>query len=104
MKIITAILLVLCGFLVYDIYFGHNGVQQYKKMELQLEREEQQALVLQKRNQEITDQISDFTLQGTVAVEELARSELGLIKPNERFYRVIATDEEIIKMPLPKYN
>ena len=38
MKIITAILLVLCVFLVYYIYFGHNGVQKYKKMELQMER------------------------------------------------------------------
>ena len=38
-----------------------------------------------------------------MAIEELARSELGLIKPNERFYRVIGTDEEIINMPLPDY-
>ena len=37
-------------------------------------------------------------MQGSIAVEELARSELGLIKPNERFYRVLATDEKIRSM------
>ena len=80
MKIITAILLLLSGFMAYNLYFG------------------------QKRNQEVTDQVTEFRRQGSVAIEELARSELGLIKPNERFYRVIATDEEIINMPLPDYR
>lgn len=104
MKIITAILLLLSGFMAYNLYFGSKGVETYKGIAQQLEREEHKALELQKRNQEVTDQVTEFRRQGSVAIEELARSELGLIKPNERFYRVIATDEEIINMPLPDYH
>ncbi len=104
MKIIAAILVVLCVLAGFNLYFGAKGIETYKGIALQLEHEEHKALELKKRNQEVTDQVNDFRREGSVAIEELARSELGLIKPNERFYRVIATDEEIMKMPLPDYH
>lgn len=90
----SAILLAVACFLVYDLFFGHNGIKQYKTVAAQLEVVQQKALYLQKRNQAVADQINDLQ-QGSIAVEELARSELGLIKPNERFYRVIASDEKL---------
>lgn len=102
MKIIAVILAFVCCFLVYDLFFGHNGIRQYKTVALQLEREQQKSLELKQRNQEVADQINDLQ-QGSVAVEELARSELGLIKPNERFYRVLASDEQIEKLPVPRH-
>lgn len=101
MKIITVILFALSAILVYDIYFGHKGIEDYKALERQLQQEEAKANALKQRNQGIAEQINDFRRQGTIAIEELARSDLGLIKPNERFYRVIATDEEIRNTPLP---
>ena len=55
MKIITAILLLLSGFMAYNLYFGSKGVETYKGIAQQLEREEHKALELQKRNQEVTD-------------------------------------------------
>lgn len=94
MKLIAFILGCACLFLVYDIYFGRNGIQQYKSVSLELEVAQKQALVLQKRNQDVVDQIADLR-QGSVAIEELARSELGLIKPNERFFRVLASDKQM---------
>lgn len=99
MKILTLVLGCVCCLLVYDLFFGHNGIKQYKAVALQLEQAQKQALYLQKRNQEVSDQINDLK-QGSVAVEELARSELGLIKPNERFYRVLASDDKIRAMPI----
>ena len=97
MRLISLVLFAIAGFLVYDIYFGHNGIQKYKEVEKQLEKEQLLTLRLQQKNQDIADQINDL-MQGSIAVEELARSELGLIKPNERFYRVLATDEKIRSM------
>ena len=41
----------------------------------------------------ICDEIEDLQ-QGNKAIEELARSELGLIKPTETFYRVIEKDDK----------
>lgn len=94
MKILAIIIGCACLFLVYDIFFGRNGIQQYKAVSMQLESAQKRALVLQKRNQDVVDQIADLR-QGSVAIEELARSELGLIKPNERFFRVLASDKQI---------
>lgn len=100
MKILSLVLFVSCCFLAYDIYYGHNGYLQRQKVEVQLEKAKQQSLVLKQRNQDLAAQIQDLQ-QGSVAVEELARSELGLIKPNERFYRVLADDKQILAMPVP---
>lgn len=97
MRAVSVLLFAVACFLVYDLYFGHNGIKKYKEIEKELEKEQQLTLYLQQRNQEIADQINDL-MQGSIAVEELARSELGLIKPNERFYRVLATDEKIRSM------
>lgn len=94
MKIITLVLALVGCFLLYDLYYGHNGIKQYNKVSLQLQKAQATALVLQKRNQEVADQINDLQ-QGSIAVEELARSELGLIKPNERFYRVLASEDKL---------
>lgn len=94
MKILAVVLACACMFLVYDLFFGRNGIQQYKEVAMQLDVAQKKALVLQRRNQEVLDQIADLR-QGSVAIEELARSELGLIKPNERFFRVLASDKQI---------
>nr|WP_281503595.1 septum formation initiator family protein [Anaerobiospirillum sp. NML120449] len=98
-KVIACVLALVGCFLVYDLFFGHNGIKQYKTVAMQLEKEQEKALYLQKRNQAVADQINDLK-QGSIAVEELARSELGLIRPNERFYRVLASEEKIRSMPL----
>lgn len=94
MKLIAFLLACGCLFIVYDLYFGRNGIQQYKEVSLELDVAQKKALVLQKRNQDVVDQIADLR-QGSVAIEELARSELGLIKPNERFFRVLSSDKQM---------
>ena len=96
---VGVILFLVCVFLAYDLYYGYNGRQQYERVQVQLQEAQTQALYLQKQNQDVADQINDLQ-QGSIAVEELARSELGLIKPNERFYRVLATDDKIRSMPI----
>lgn len=92
MKLITLLLGVFCIILAYTLVFGHNGIKQYQAVEVALEQEQNRALLLQKRNEDVSEQINDL-MQGSIAVEELARSELGLVKPNERFYRVLAPVE-----------
>lgn len=75
-------------FLIYDIFYGHNGIGQFQRVEEQLQLAKKQNQLLKKQNQEVRDQINELQ-QGDIAVEELARSELGLIKPGERFFRVL---------------
>lgn len=94
MKILAVVLGCFCLLLVYDLYYGRNGIQKYQEVAQQLEIAQKHSLDLQKRNQNVSDQIVDLR-QGSVAIEELARSELGLIKPNERFFRVLASEKQL---------
>ena len=100
MALLALLLFGLCVYLGYDLYYGHNGYLQYEKVAAQFNQAEQKSLQLKQRNQDLAEQITDLQ-QGSIAVEELARSELGLIKPNERVYRVLADDQQIRSMPIP---
>ena len=92
MKIFAAVLAVIIGFLSYDIMNGRNGITQYRSVESQVETAKLKQTQLKQRNQALQDEISDLQ-QGSMALEELARSELGMIKPSETFYRVISKNQ-----------
>jgi cell division protein FtsB len=88
MKLVGLILLVVAGYLVYDIYYGRNGIVQYENTTQALKVAMQRSEKLTRINEAIKDEIADLQ-QGNLAVEEQARSDLGMIKPQETFYRVI---------------
>ncbi len=92
MKAAALILFCLIAYLGYDIYYGRNGILQYQAIETELGRAASRAEALSKRNQALQDEVNDLN-QGNLAVEELARSEMGLIKEGETFYRVISPAE-----------
>lgn len=89
MRITALILMVLIGFLTYDIFQGKNGIAHYQKVEAELAEARAVSDRLQRRNQAVKDEIVELS-QGDASVEELARSELGLIHRDETFYRVIS--------------
>lgn len=89
MRITALILMVLIGLLTYDIFQGKNGIAHYQKVEAELAEAQAVSDRLQRRNQAVKDEIVELS-QGDASVEELARSELGLIHQDETFYRVIS--------------
>lgn len=91
MKVLALFLIALIGYLGYDIWFGRNGVEQYESISKQYEEASKTSKLLEQRNQALEDEISDLK-QGNLVVEELARSELGMVKKSETFYRVIDKD------------
>ena len=48
---------------------------------------------LEKRNQNLREDIADLK-QGNKIVEDIARTDLGMVKQNETFYRVIEKDSQ----------
>ena len=53
-----------------------------------LQQAQERSELLVKRNDALEAELEDLK-QGSAAIEELARSELGLIKEGETFYRII---------------
>jgi cell division protein FtsB len=92
-RALLAILLVLLVALQLKMWFGEGG---YRDVQRLAERVEQQALeneALAQRNRELQAEVEDLR-QGLEAIEERARSELGLIKEDEEFYQVVPGREK----------
>lgn len=82
------ILLILLGYLQYSLWYGKNNVYDYKANLQMLSNMRQYNDKLKIRNEQMFAEINDL-LRGLEAVEERARSHLGMIKPDEYFYRII---------------
>ncbi len=89
MRLLAVVLLVMIGALAWDTYAGRNGYLQYLQIKAELDEATARSRLLTQRNQALQDELRDLE-QGSAAIEELARSELGFIKEGETFYRVIA--------------
>ena len=100
MRILGLILLIMTLYLAYDIYFGRNGVAHHAEVARALESAQQRSRLLTQRNQSLQEELRDLR-QGNSAIEELARTELGLIRENEVFYRIIIHGPAAPPQPLP---
>lgn len=89
--LIIAFLLALISYLGYETVFGKNGYIQSAKTEKNLEIVQARKNKLEKENQSLKDEISELS-RGNKITEALAREELGLVKNNEQFFRVIDKD------------
>ncbi|MBL6734630.1 MAG: cell division protein FtsB [Shewanellaceae bacterium] len=76
----------------YRLWFGVNSLPEYWQLQVQVQQQRDQNTQLSKRNQALNLEIMDLK-QGLEAVEERARYELGLIKPNETFYRIVPSPQ-----------
>ena len=88
LRIVLLLLLVLLGWLQYRLWFGNGGQREVAQLEAQVTRQARDNAGLQQRNDALAAEVEDLK-SGEAAVEERARSELGMIKPGETFYRVV---------------
>jgi cell division protein FtsB len=96
MKLLSLLLIAFACYLGYDCYYGRNGIEQCEKTEAKLESVNSKLERFERRNQALSDEIADLR-QGNRVVEELARTELGMIKKQEVFYRVIDKEESAVE-------
>lgn len=88
MRILIVILIGLLALLQYRLWFGDGGYADIHMLEqrVTVQREENDALLA--RNRELQAEVEDLR-ERLDAVEERARSELGLIREGEEFYQVV---------------
>ena len=96
MRAFTALLLIVFSLLQYRLWFGKNSVPDYLTLQEDVSRQELANKKLQQRNKLLYADTDDLKL-GTEAIEERARNELGMIKENETFFRVIPNKGKSIK-------
>ncbi|GAB3388914.1 cell division protein FtsB [Lysobacter fragariae] len=87
-RLLLVVLLALLAFLQYRLWWGEGGRRSVAALDQQVQQQKHQNEGLQQRNAALAAEVEDLK-SGEAAVEERARSELGMIKPGETFYRVV---------------
>ena len=85
--LLLALVALLC-WLQYKLWFGSGGHNEVIALKAQVAEQEAENGRLRQRNEALAAEVEDLK-SGEAAVEERARSELGMVKPGETFYRVI---------------
>jgi len=88
MRIIASILFSLLILLQAKLWFGGHGVFQLWSLEGNIQQSIERNHALARRNDKLHAQVNELK-QGSEALEERARSQLGFIKEGETFYRVV---------------
>jgi cell division protein FtsB len=82
MRLVTIALLVLIGWVQAELWFGKAGVHHVAGMRAELAALRAGNETASQRNDQLQAEVSDLK-EGLEMVEEKARSELGMIKPDE---------------------
>ena len=88
MKIIAFVLLVLLVWLQYKIWLQDGGLPEVIQLQQEIEEVKTEVQTLQERNSSLDAEVKDLK-KGLDAIEERARSEMGMIKEGEVYYQVI---------------
>ncbi|HTN94785.1 MAG TPA: cell division protein FtsB [Gallionella sp.] len=88
MRAVTLILLSLLLLLQYPLWLGKGSWLKVWDLHRQIEAQQQANHLAQARNAVLDAEVRDLK-QGTAAIEERARNELGMIKHDEVFFQVL---------------
>ena len=88
MKYLAAALLVLLVLLQYRLWFGDAGVREVNRLQAEIEHQRAENDLLRERNRTLAAEVQDLK-KGTTAIEERARTDLGMVGESETFYQVV---------------
>jgi len=92
MKVVASCLFLLLIALQLKLWFGGHGMFQLWSLETTIDQAKNTNSELIQRNEQLHAQVKELK-QGKEALEERARSQLGMIKDGEVFYRVVPDKE-----------
>ena len=82
--LVPAVLVMLLGLFQAQLWMGRGSIPNVREMQQQLEEQLANNKLRQASNDQLATEIKDLQ-EGLEMVEEKARSELGMVKPNEMF-------------------
>ena len=90
MKWLAGALLTVVLLLQYRLWLSNDGVRELSRLSESVEHQKSDNAELEDRNEQLVAEVADLKA-GMAAIEERARSELGMIGRNETFYQVVPT-------------
>ena len=99
-RVLLLLLALLLAAMQYTLWLGNGGEREVAGLRRQVATQQAENLRLQERNGALAAEVEDLK-SGEAAVEERARSELGMVKPGETFYRVVEDAPAGVAAPAP---
>lgn len=87
-RLLALLLLMLIAWMQYKLWNGEGSWTSEQALVQQVQVQQAENAKLKQRNAALIAEVEDLK-HGEAAVEERARSEMGMIKPGETFYRVV---------------
>lgn len=81
-RLVSVLLLALLGMLHAQLWLGRGSVPKVAQMREQLASVQEQNQKAEWRNEQLANEVRDLK-EGLEIIEEKARMELGMVKPNE---------------------
>ncbi len=88
MRLITIVLAVLLVLIQYPLWFGKGGWRRVWDLDQQVSATQKKNDGLKARNAKLESEVRDLK-EGTDAIEERARYEMGMIKQGETFVQIL---------------
>ena len=88
MKWISAILIILLVGLQYRFWVGEGSMAEVVHLNHAIEKQKTENEKMRERNAALDAEVQDLK-QGVEAIEERARSELGMVKKDEVFFQIV---------------
>jgi cell division protein FtsB len=88
LKALTLIFVILIALLQYPLWLGKGSWLRVWDLNRQLKVQQEKNSALKARNDSLDAEVRDLK-SGKAAIEERARSELGMVKQDEVFYQVL---------------
>ena len=88
LRIIAALLLVAFLALQYRLWLSPNGMRDLWRTEQAIEAQTEENEHLAERNRTLAAEVRDLK-EGRAAIEERARTDLGMVGGNETFFQVV---------------
>ena len=94
-RLFAIVLLILIVLLQLKYWVGDGGVREVEALRARVQAQARENAALEQRNAVLAAEVEELR-EGKEALEERARSELGLIKPGETYYRVVERPDPVV--------
>lgn len=98
MKVFAVVLFLVLVLLQFRLWLSDDGVREVSRLEKAVAGQEDENASLKARNDRLAAEVKDLK-EGMTAVEERARSDLGMVGTNESFYQVVPPQKDESSSP-----
>lgn len=98
MRALVVVLLVLVLMLQYRFWAGDGGMQEIWRLRQEVATQREENASLQERNRTLAAEVQDLK-KGKSAIEERARTDLGMVGRDETFFQVVSGSAKAATAP-----